>query len=201
MRIIWNREKEQQTSINQFHTMNTEIHSKSSNQLPEAAREIAQQATADAQNVTGAVENMVKDTYQTMLSKVEEDADRAQGYARQAVDLTKETLATSKEYVRRHPVPVVLGAVAFGAAVGYMLMMALRKQTFGERYVDEPLVAVRDAFLGALAPVAQGVHKGYDSARHGAEKAMDRVQSCVPGHNGGSLSHQIGRFGNNLKFW
>jgi ElaB/YqjD/DUF883 family membrane-anchored ribosome-binding protein len=194
-------QEEQHTTFNQFHTMNTDIHSRSSNQLPESAREIAQQATVAAHNVTGVVENMVKDTYQTMLSKVEEDVDLTKGCARKAVDATKETLATSKEYVRRNPVPVVLGAVAFGVAAGYMLMLALRKQTFGERYVDEPLVAVREAFLGALAPVEQGVHKGYDSARHGAEKAMDRVQSFVPERIGGSLSHQIGRIGNNLKFW
>ena len=182
--------------------MNTNIHSKSAmNQLPEAVREIAHQATVAAQNVTGVVENMVKDTYQTMLSKVEEDVDRTKGYARQAVDVTKETLEASKEYVRRNPVPVVLGAVAFGAAIGYMVMMARRKQSFGERYVDEPLVALREAFLGALAPVAHGVHKGYDSARNSAEKAMDRVQSFDPGRSGGSLSHQIGRIGNNLKFW
>lgn len=181
--------------------MNTHIHSKSSNQLPESARDIAQQATVAAHNVTGVVENMVKDTYQTMLSNIEEDVDRGKGYARKAVDATRETLETSKEYVRRNPVPVVLGAVAFGAAVSYMLMVALRKQTFGERYVDEPLGVLRDAFLGALAPVAHGVHKGYDSARHGAEKAMDRVQSFDPGRTGRSLSHQIGRIGNNLKFW
>jgi hypothetical protein len=181
--------------------MNTDIHFRSSNQLPESAREIAQQATVAAHNVTRVVENMVKDTYQTMLSKLDEDVDRTEGYAQKAINATKETLATSKEYVRRNPVPVVLGAVAFGAAIGYMLVLALRKQTFGERYVDEPLAAVREAFLGALSPVAQGVYKGYDTARHGAEKAMDRVQSLVPGRNGGSLSHQIGRIGNNLKFW
>lgn len=204
--------------------MNTESHSKSSiNQLPEAAREIAQRATIGAQNVTGAVEDLVKETYQTMLSKVEEDVDSAKGYAQQAIDATRDTahratdmakdicqsaalkagdtLATSRKYVRQHPVPVVLGAIAFGAAIGYMLMMARRKQTFGERYVDEPLTSVREAILGVIAPVSKRVHEGYDSARHGAEKAMDRVHSFGPGRNGGSFSDQIGRIGNNLKFW
>lgn len=166
--------------------MNTEIHSRSSNQLPKSAREIAQQATVAAHNVTGVVEDLVKETYQTMLSKLDEDVDRTKGYAQQAVDASKETLTASKEYVRRNPVPVVLGAVAFGAAVGYMLVLALRKQTFGERYVDEPLVGVREAFLGALAPVAHGVHKGYDSARNGAEKAMERVQSFTSSCKGRS---------------
>lgn len=204
-RNIWQSKKETLTAINQVNTMNTDIHSKSSmNQLPEAAREIASQATADVQNVTGAVENLVKDSYQTMLSKLDKDVDRTKGYAQQAVEAveaTKETLATSKEYVRRHPVPVVIGAIAFGAAVGYMLMMARRKQTFGERYVDEPLIAVREAILGAIEPVAQRVHNGYDSTLHGAGKAMDRMHSFAPGRFGGSFSDQIGRIGNNLKFW
>jgi ElaB/YqjD/DUF883 family membrane-anchored ribosome-binding protein len=175
--------------------MSTDSHSKSSiNQLPEAAREIARQATGTAQGASGAVEDMVKETYQTMLTKVEEEAERTKGCAHQAVE-------TTKEYVRRHPVTVVLGAIAFGAAIGCMLMMARRKQTFGERYVDEPLTAVREAILGAIAPVSKRVHEGYDSAREGAGKAMDQAHGFFPGRNGGSLSHQIGRIGNNLKFW
>ena len=55
-----------------------------------------------------------------------------------------------------------------------------------------------EAFLGALAPVAQRVHDGYDSARDGAGKMLDRVHG---GHAGSSISDQIGRIGNNLKFW
>ncbi len=44
-----------------------------------------------------------------------------------------------------------------------MLTVAQRKPTFRERYTDAPLAAVRDAIMGALAPVTQRVHKGYDS--------------------------------------
>jgi hypothetical protein len=113
----------------------------------------------------------------------------------------EDTLVTSREYVRRNPVPVVLGAIAFGVAIGYTLMMARRKPTFGERYADEPLVAVREAILGALAPVTQRVHKGYDSARDGAGKVMERVHHFGPGHTVESFSDRIGRIGNNLKFW
>jgi ElaB/YqjD/DUF883 family membrane-anchored ribosome-binding protein len=204
--------------------MNTDSHSKSSiNQLPEAAREIAQRATVGAQNVTSAVEDLVKETYQTMLSKVEEDVDSTKGHAQQVTDAIRDTanratdvakdiyqsaalktgdaLATSKEYVRRNPVPVVIGAIAFGAALGYLLVMARRKPTFGERYVDEPLVAVREAILGALAPVALRVHEGYDSARDGAEKVLDRVHRSGLGRTANSFSDHVGRIGNNLKFW
>ncbi len=204
--------------------MNNDIHSEPSiNPLPEAAREIAQRATVAAKDVTGAVEDMARETYQTLSSKVEDGIGRTKEYAQQAVDATRDTasratevakdiyqstamkagdtLETSREYVRQNPVTVVLGAIAFGAVIGYMLMMARRKPTFGERYADEPLVAVREAVLGALAPVTQRVHRGYDSARDGAGKVMGRVQDFGSEHTGHSFSDQIGRIGNNLKFW
>lgn len=189
----------------------------------EVARETFQRATAVAKDATGDVEDIAHDTYRTLSSKVEEGVERTKEYAQQAVDVPRDTanhatdvakdiyqsaalkagdtLATSKEYVRRNPVPVVLGAIAFGAAIGYMLIMVRRKPTFGERYVDEPLLAVREAILGALAPVAHSVHKGYDSARDGTEKAMNQVHRFGAGRSGYSISDQIGRIGNNLKFW
>jgi len=211
------------------------------NQLPEAAREIAGQATdvaeetakratVAAKDVTGAVRDAAKDVtdaakdaYKTLSSKVEEGAGRTKEYAQHAVDATKDaahhatgsakdmyqsaalkaedTLSTSKEYVRQNPVLVVVGALAFGAAIGCMLMMARRHPTFRERYVDEPLDSAREAILAALAPVAQRLHEGYDSARDGAGKAMDRAHRFNPERTVDSLSRQIGRVGSNLKFW
>ena len=211
------------------------------NQLPEAAREIARQATdiaeetarraaVAAMEVTGAVKDAAtdandaaKDAYKTLSSKVGEGVERTTEYARHAADATmdaahratdtakdmyqsaalkaEDTLAASKEYVRQNPVLVVVGALAFGAAIGCMLMMARRQPTFRERYVDEPLDSAREAILAALAPVAHRLHEGYDSARDGAGKAMDRVHRFNPGRTVDSLSGQIGRIGNNLKFW
>lgn len=163
-----------------INTVSTDIHSE---QLPEAAREIARRAADAAKESANRATDTAKEMYQSATLKA------------------RDTLATSKEYVRRNPVPVVLGAIAFGAAIGCMLMMARRKPTFGERYADEPLVAVREAILGALAPVTQRVHEGYDSARDGAGKAMDRVHCFGTGLTGNSFSHRMGRIGNNLKFW
>jgi ElaB/YqjD/DUF883 family membrane-anchored ribosome-binding protein len=215
--------------------MNTEIQSKPPlSQLPEAAREIARQATdvakETANRATGAVKNVTTDVtdaaidaYQTLSSKVEEGVERTKEYAQHAVDVTKDagqrvtdtakdmyqsaalkaedSLATSKEYVRQNPVLVIAGAIAFGAAIGCLLMMGRRQPTFRERYVDEPLDSARDAILAALAPVAQRLHEGYDAARDGAGNAMDRVPHFNPGRAVDSLSGQIGRFGSNLKFW
>jgi hypothetical protein len=123
--------------------------------------------------------------------------DRYDSAARKAGD----TLATTKEYVRRNPVPVVLGAVAVGAALGYLLVTSRRKPAFRGRFVDEPLIAAREAILGAFGPVAQRVHGGYESAREGAGRAMDRVHGFDPRRAGDSLSEQLGRIGHHLKFW
>ncbi|MEO8614852.1 MAG: hypothetical protein ABI600_06925 [Luteolibacter sp.] len=175
------------------------------NQLPEAASEIAgqtadaaketvQRATLAARNVTGVLEDVAKDAANRVT-------DTAKDMYQSAALKAEDTLATSKEYVRQNPVPVVLGAIAFGAAIGYMLVMARRKPTFRERYVDGSLDSVREAVLAALAPFGQRLHEGYDSAQNGAAKAMDQVNRFNPGRTVDSLSGKIGRVGNNLKFW
>jgi ElaB/YqjD/DUF883 family membrane-anchored ribosome-binding protein len=199
-------------------------------QVTELAEATAHGATVAAKDVTGAVRDAAtgvtdaaKDAYRTLSSNAEEGVERTKEIAQHAVDATKdaahratdtardmcqsatlraeETLATSKEYVRQNPVLVVVGAFAFGAAIGCMLMMARRQPTFRELYVDEPLDAAHKAILAALTPVAHRLHEGYDSARNGAGQAMDRVHRFSPGHTLDSLSGQIGRVGHNLKFW
>lgn len=187
--------------------MSTDPHSiPTMNQLPEAAGEIARRAVdsvketaqATAKDITGAVEDVSGAVMDAASDASKCATDTAKELYHSAALRAEETLVNSKEFMRRNPVPVVLGAVAFGVAIGYALMMARRKQTFGERYAEEPLLAVREAILGALAPVAHRVHEGYDSARDGAEKVMDRLHG---GRAGNSLGDQIGRLGNNLKFW
>lgn len=142
------------------------------NQLPEAAKEAAHRTTETA-----------KEWYQSAALK------------------TSDTLATSKDYVRRNPLPVVLGAVAFGATICYTLMHTRRKPTFGERFADESLDTVREAILGALTPMAQVVHDGYDSARDSVGKAMHQAHGFGIQRTCGNLSDRLCRVGSNLKFW
>jgi len=192
-------------------------------QATDVVEETARRATVVANDVTGAVKDAAKDVtdaakdgYKTLSSKVEEGVERTKEYAQHALDATKDaardmyqstalkaedTLATSKEYVRRNPVLVVVGAFAFGAAIGCMLMMARRQPTTRQRYVDEPLDSAHKAITAALAPVAQRLHEGYDSARDGAGKAMNRAHRFNPGRTVDSLSGQISHVGSNLKFW
>lgn len=175
--------------------MNNDIHLKSqTKQITEAAKELVHQTSGAAINFSGVVEDVAENI--TDVTK-----DKAKEIYQSAKQKAEETLANSKAYVRRNPVPMVLGAFAFGAAFGCMLMMARRKPTFGERYADEPLGAMREAILGAIAPVTQRVHKGYDSARDGAGKVIERVHNFGSGCSANSVSDQLGRIGNNLKFW
>lgn len=167
----------------------------------DAAKETAQRATAAARDLTGAVGDAAGDVTDAAKDAARHAADTAKEMYHSAALKAGDALTTSKEYVSRNPVPVVLGAIAVGAAIGYMLMTPRRKPTFSERYADDPLLAVREAILEALAPVTQRAHKGYDSARNGAEKAMDRVHEFGSGRTAETFSDQVGRIGHNLKFW
>ena len=182
--------------------MNLPNYSDSSvNPLPEAAKEIAKKTTAAAKDITDAVEDIGEDIADAGKSTAQYAADKARALYQSAAERAEESLTTSKEYVCRNPLPVVLGAFAFGAALGCLLIMARRKPTFSERYADEPLAAVREALIGALAPVTQRMHDGYDSARAGAEKVIDRVHSLSNKRIGNSISHRAGSIGSNLKLW
>lgn len=166
-------------------------------QPPEAARNISWRAGDTPKEAAERAGVMAHD----LTDAAKRAGDTAKEFYHTAAVKAEETLAISREYVRRNPVPVILGAIAFGAAVGYMVMMTRQKPTFGERYAEEPMAAVREALLGAFAPVAQRVHSGYDSALNGAGKAMDRMHRFSSGRAVNSFSHRIGRIGNNLKFW
>ncbi len=157
-----------------------------------------------AQKVSGVAEVMAADAIHATKDAAQYATATAKELYQSAALKAEDALATSEDYVRRNPVPAVLGAFAFGVAVGCLVMMARHKPTFGQRYADEPVTAIREAILSALAPVAQRVHEGYDSARHGAGKAMDRMHDlrmgkCM-GKSCNSLSDRLGRIGNNIKF-
>jgi len=200
--------------------MSTNIHPNSPvSQISEAAREAARKSADIAHDATDAA----REAGHKLSSRVDEGVERTKEYAHDAIDATREaahrasdkaadiyqsatlkaedTLATSREYVRQNPLSVVLGAVALGAAIGYLVVSARRKPTFGERFADEPLGSIREAILASLAPVARSVHDGYDSARDGMGKAMDRAHRFSPGDAVDSISDRIGRVGSNLKFW
>lgn len=189
--------------------MNTDFHSEpritelpagagaEARRVADAAKQTAEDATEAARSVSSVLEDAAGDVADATRRAAGSARDGCQAAAAKA----EEALETSKEYVRRNPVPVVLGAIAFGITIGYIVTMTRRKATFSERYADEPLVAVREAILGALAPVTHRLHEGYDAARDGAGKVVDRVHNYHPGRTYASVSDKIGRIGSNLRFW
>jgi len=199
--------------INHPQNVSTGIHfTPPMNQLPEAAmeiarkaadgaRETAQRAAAIAKDVTNDVEDLTEDVVDTTRNAARRARGTAKDIYHSAALKAGDTLAASKQYVRRNPVPVVIGAIAIGAAIGYLIMNARRKPTFSKHLVEEPLVAVRGTLRSALAPVSQRVHEGYESARDGMGKTMNRVQRLKPGRAVDLFSKRIGRVGSNLKLW
>lgn len=166
-----------------------------------AVKETAEIVSNAGKDVMHDLENAADDVTHATKDAVKCCSDKAKEIYQTAVVKADDTLVASKDFIRRNPVPVVLGAIAFGAAVGYVLLMPRRKMSFGEHYQNEPLTAVRQAFLGAIAPVTNRVHQGYDNARDSAGKAINRVHDYGTGRCRNSLSGQVERIGHNLKFW
>lgn len=167
----------------------------------DAAKDAVKLASERAKDAAGLIEDAAGHATDATKNAAKCCAGKAKDLYQTAAVKTEHAMTASKECVRRNPVVFILGAVVFGAAIGSVVMIALRKPSFAERYEDEPLGAVRDAILGALAPVTHRVHQGYDTARDGAGKAMARMNGFGSNRSCDSISDRISRMGNNLKFW
>lgn len=181
-------------------------------QLPEVAKDVARQSSDEvkefaqvasdtAKDAAREVKEVAGDVTHATKDVVKHVSDSAMEIYHSAAHKAQDTFATSQQYVRRNPITFVLGSVVLGAAIGYMIINARRRPSFGERFVDEPMYSMRDAIRGAFSPVAHRVHEGYDSAREGVEKVMDQVHRLRPSRAAESLSDRIGRAAHNLKFW
>lgn len=107
------------------------------------------------------------------------------------------TVARSRECLRQNPWSVLIGAAAVGAALGCVIAMSRRPvPTLRARFADDPVQTTRDALYAALAPVAQHLHDGYDSARDGAGAVFNKLHRSTD-----SWGDQLCRLGSNLKFW
>jgi len=106
------------------------------------------------------------------------------------------------DHVRQNPVPIILGALALGVAIGYMLMSKRRREpTFRERFVEDPMHGAREAIQAALAPLTHRMHDQYDLARNGAGKTIDKMKRYHPSHSAGSWTDPIRRAGSSLGLW
>ncbi len=181
---------------NKTNAMNTDIHSKPPiSPFPEAAKEMARQgidAAKDAaqraatatKEVSGKatdaakdVKDAAKDMYQTMSSKVEEGMVLTKEYAQRAVDATKDAAHHASD----------------AAKDMYQTAATKAEDTLehSKEYVrNNPVPVVLGAF-------ALGIAIGYLIVTGRREPTFrERYSDAV-----GSLSDQMGRVGNNLKFW
>lgn len=127
--------------------MNTDTFSQSpTNSLPEAAGQIRRSAADAASEVSNAVSH----AYESVSAKVGAGVDRTKEYAQHAVEATKDAahrasdtakdmyqsatakaedaLGCSKDYVREHPLPVALGTLIVGLALGYLIGLGQRQE-------------------------------------------------------------------------
>jgi hypothetical protein len=118
-------------------------------------------------------------------------------------DFASESCTTActkvKDVVKKNPVPTVLGALVFGAAVGY-LVFSRRDESVTERLVRESLSA-RDRFSSARDRLSSILHDGYDTASSKAGKASDFFHDLPTSDVVDSVSSSLNRLCNRLKFW
>jgi hypothetical protein len=117
--------------------VSNEIHSNSSDKSPIdpaeeigcQAAEIAGETFSKAARATKALTSTVGGVAKEVTDTTRNAIHTAQHMYNSAALHAGDSLATTKEYVRRNPVPVVLGALAFGAAIGYLIVSPGENQT------------------------------------------------------------------------
>ncbi len=106
----------------------------------------------------------------------------------------------AKEMVTRNPVPTVLGALVFGAAVGYLVYSRREHLSLPDRFVRET-----EAFGRRLSHAPDRIsslfHDGVEMASTGAGKASDYLHDLPTRDVLDSISGSLNRICNRLKFW
>lgn len=64
-------------------------------------------------------------------------------------------LACASDRIRQNPVPIVVGALAFGVAIGYLIVAGRHTPTFQERYVNEPLDQAADTIGSTVSRLVE----------------------------------------------
>jgi ElaB/YqjD/DUF883 family membrane-anchored ribosome-binding protein len=148
-------------------------------------------------------EPSIDTTLNNVTEAVQDGAQQAASAVKEACQSlsvkAEETLVRTKDYVQQNPVPILLGSLIFGAAVGCLLALTRRPEpTLRERFLTDPVSTARDILQAAFEPVGRRLHDGYDSARDSAGRTLNTLQDHLPGHRSESLGQKFLR---NLKFW
>lgn len=89
----------------------------------------------------------IESTLKEVLKPLEDSAATAYHAIRQE---TCHLVSSASESIRRNPVPAVVGAAVFGAAVCYLILSGRHEATFKERYVSEPLEDASDSLRTSM---------------------------------------------------
>ncbi len=185
-------------------------------QLPEKAGELAQQAStatreaiATARDRAGTAIATAREKTNDAMHVARDRATEAYGVARDqtqkalhtAKDKTNQALTQSGNYVKENPIPTLLGALAVGIVVGVLISRKEEERTFRQRFAEDPVNAARGAVFAALAPIAEKLHDQYDTARSGAQHAVNRINTRQNRRAVDDIFSQARRTASHLKFW
>lgn len=124
-----------------------------------------------------------------VLEKVKSAGDHCNTACRRAVDA-----------VKRNPIPAVLGAMVFGAAVGYLIYSRREDITIPDRFAREA-EALRRRLRNAPDRLSSLLHDGVERASAGAGKASDFIHGLPANDVIDSITGSLNRTCNRLKFW
>jgi ElaB/YqjD/DUF883 family membrane-anchored ribosome-binding protein len=96
-------------------------------------------------NITQNVDQLGQE-FQQARQTVENAADEA---VRSVRTNAESALCCASESIRKNPIPIVVGAAAFGVAIGCLIMSGRHTPNFQERYLTEPLDHAGDALTNS----------------------------------------------------
>ena len=95
--------------------------------------------------------------------------DDVKDEAQKALDNAQDTVRTGERYLRENPIPVLLGVLLIGAALGALLRPAPRKE-------PDPVEAIRDWLEKALADLSAKWPKAKKQARAIQDDLLGQAQ-------------------------
>lgn len=141
--------------------------------------EILPKLTDATRDAAHQVSDTVKEACHTMSNRVED------------------TVLRTKGYVQQNPLPVVVGSLVLGAAIGCLVAVS-RRQSLKERFTHDPVNTAREILYAALEPMGRRLDHGVDAVSEGAERAVRNVRDHLPFHSRDSWGRQMVR---HLRFW
>jgi hypothetical protein len=106
----------------------------------------------------------------------------------------------AKDMITRNPVPTVLGAMVFGAAVGYLVFSRREQLDLPHRLVRETERFGR-RLSHAPGRVSSLFHDGVEMASAGAGKASNYLHDLPNREVLDNISGSLNKICNRLKFW